>query len=82
MRASSSEKFPRLGAGDVPLSDHPPSASTPLLLNDLLHSFLQIFDESCVQSFIGRVHTTLGGHSEHTISGSGRLYVRGERFRV
>ena len=54
-----------------------------LLLNDLLlHSFLQIFDESCVQSFIGRVHTTLGGHSEHTTSGSGRLYVRGERFRV
>jgi hypothetical protein len=53
-----------------------------LLLNDLLHSFLQIFDESCVQSFIGRVHTTLGGHSEHTISGSGRLYVRWERFRV
>ena len=26
--------------------------------------------------------TTLGGHSEHTISGSGRLYDRGERFRV
>ena len=53
-----------------------------LLENDLLHSFCQIFDESCVQSFIGRVHTTLGGHSEHTTSGSGRLYVRGERFRV